>query len=214
MLRRLLTAALLVALAAPLIATAAPSSIRVIDGDTLALADGTKVRLIGIDAPEVGQPGGDIATDILTEFLRGRSVQFAKDTSETDRYGRLLRYVDTDGVDVNAWLVNHGYARAKAYAPDTARQGAFAQAEQAARATKRGLWGVGVFTASTPAAPPVSVKPVAPKAQPQDRTVYITRTGHKYHAAGCRYLSKSSIPISLKDAQAQGYTPCSVCGGG
>lgn len=42
-------------------------------------------------------------------------------------------------------------------------------------------------------------------------TVYITRTGSKYHANGCRYLSRSKIPISKSSAQAQGYTPCSVC---
>ncbi len=43
-------------------------------------------------------------------------------------------------------------------------------------------------------------------------TVYITKTGAKYHNAGCRYLSKSMIPISLKNAKSRGYTPCSVCG--
>lgn len=42
-------------------------------------------------------------------------------------------------------------------------------------------------------------------------TVYITRTGAKYHQAGCRYLSRSCIPISLSDAQASGYDACSVC---
>lgn len=46
---------------------------------------------------------------------------------------------------------------------------------------------------------------------PVEQTVHITRTGEKYHAAGCRYLSKSDIPISLFDAKRQGYTPCSKC---
>jgi hypothetical protein len=41
--------------------------------------------------------------------------------------------------------------------------------------------------------------------------VYITRTGSKYHRAGCRYLSHSAIPIRLSVAKARGYTPCSVC---
>jgi uncharacterized protein (DUF1330 family) len=44
-----------------------------------------------------------------------------------------------------------------------------------------------------------------------DVTVYITKTGEKYHSDGCRYLSKSQIAISLSDAKVQGYTPCSVC---
>jgi len=42
-------------------------------------------------------------------------------------------------------------------------------------------------------------------------TVYVTKTGRKYHRAGCRHLAKSSIPISRKDAIARGYTPCKVC---
>ena len=45
----------------------------------------------------------------------------------------------------------------------------------------------------------------------QTQTVYITRTGKRYHRDGCRYLSMSKIPISLKDAKANGYTPCKVC---
>jgi hypothetical protein len=42
-------------------------------------------------------------------------------------------------------------------------------------------------------------------------TVYITKTGEKYHRAGCQYLSSSKIAVSLADAKARGYTPCSVC---
>lgn len=45
----------------------------------------------------------------------------------------------------------------------------------------------------------------------EDTIVYITRTGKKYHTGGCSYLRKSKIPISLKDACARGYTPCSRC---
>lgn len=51
------------------------------------------------------------------------------------------------------------------------------------------------------------------QAQQNERTVYITRTGNKYHKDGCRYLRQSKIAISLSDAQAQGYTACSICGG-
>jgi endonuclease YncB( thermonuclease family) len=43
------------------------------------------------------------------------------------------------------------------------------------------------------------------------QTVYITKSGNKYHVAGCRYLAKSSIPIDLADAVARGFSPCSVC---
>jgi hypothetical protein len=46
---------------------------------------------------------------------------------------------------------------------------------------------------------------------PAKITVYITRTGEKYHRDGCRYLSRSRIATTLKDAVANGYGPCSVC---
>ena len=45
----------------------------------------------------------------------------------------------------------------------------------------------------------------------EDETVYITKTGSKYHRAGCRYLSQSAIQIDKSEAIRQGYTPCSVC---
>ena len=49
--------------------------------------------------------------------------------------------------------------------------------------------------------------------QKRDCIVYATRTGHKYHRAGCRYLRRSSIRMTREDAVARGLTPCSVCGG-
>lgn len=66
---------------------------------------------------------------------------------------------------------------------------------------------LGVCSAVVPAQQP------APQQQPQrkEQTVYITKTGKKYHRAGCRYLSQSKIASSLKDAKANGYTACSVC---
>ena len=67
-----------------------------------------------------------------------------------------------------------------------------------------------------PSAGAVSLLPAAAPAahlavEPQAITVYVTKTGKKYHREGCRYLSHSKIPMSLKDAKAEGYTPCLVC---
>ena len=63
------------------------------------------------------------------------------------------------------------------------------------------------------AAVPVVAQAPAPKSQPQtkEQTVYITKTGKKYHRPTCRYLSRSKISTSLKDAKANGYSACSVC---
>ena len=62
------------------------------------------------------------------------------------------------------------------------------------------------------AAPPivVSAAQAVAKQTPEQITVYVTRTGQKYHRDGCRYLSRSKIPMSLKEA-AKRFTPCSVC---
>lgn len=63
----------------------------------------------------------------------------------------------------------------------------------------------------------MQIKPVVPTQKAavivtsEDRTVYITNTGKKYHLNGCRYLSKSKIKTTLKDVCNRGYTPCSVC---
>lgn len=57
---------------------------------------------------------------------------------------------------------------------------------------------------------PAAKEPPSPSG-PGQVTVYITRTGEKYHRAGCRYLSKSMIPMALQTAKARGYTRCSVC---
>ncbi len=73
-------------------------------------------------------------------------------------------------------------------------------------------------TAQTPAATPKKIQSVSPSNTPTPIpkqketavTVYITKTGSKYHKAGCRYLSKSSIPIDLASAKSN-YSPCSVC---
>lgn len=54
--------------------------------------------------------------------------------------------------------------------------------------------------------------PAPTPAEKKEVTVYMMKTGSKYHRLGCRHLSKSCIPISLEDAKARGYTPCSVCG--
>lgn len=63
-----------------------------------------------------------------------------------------------------------------------------------------------------PSLPPEhSTAELPPVAEPEVQTVYLTATGEKYHRAGCRYLKNSQRPVTVSDAQAGGYTPCSVC---
>lgn len=81
---------------------------RAIDGDTLVLENGGTVRLIGVNAPEKGQPGFLDAKQEL-ELLEGEKVFLERDVVDKDRYGRLLRYVHHDGL-VNEHLVKKGLA--------------------------------------------------------------------------------------------------------
>jgi micrococcal nuclease len=116
---------------------------RVIDGDTIIVDGGWRVRYIGIDAPELHPEAeyyGTEAWQANRELVEGRRVRLEKDVSDKDRYGRLLRYVYVDGVLVNAEMLKGGYAHACSYPPDLKYQESFEELERQARETGRGLW--------------------------------------------------------------------------
>jgi len=123
---------------------------RVIDGDTIEIEGGQKVRYIGIDTPETVHPSepiecfGKEASSKNNELVAGKKVRLEKDVSETDKYGRLLRYVWVGDTFVNDCLVRQGYAKASSYPPDVKYQEQFRQAEQEARDAGRGLWAAGI----------------------------------------------------------------------
>ena len=165
---------------------------RVIDGDTIELENGEKVRLIGIDTPEAGQHYGKEASNFTRKMVEGKQVRIIFDVQKKDRYNRLLAYVFLeDSIFLNAELLKQGYAKIATYPPNVKYVEEFRQLDQEARENVRGLW-------------------VPVQKQTQSVTVYITRTGSKYHRADCRYLRKSSIPISLEEAKGR-YSPCSAC---
>jgi micrococcal nuclease len=112
----------------------------VIDGDTFVTDSGEKVRLIGIDTPEVDEPYYTKAKDYLSTRIEGKQVLLEGDSSNRDTYGRLLRYIWLDGELVNRELVEKGLALARAYEPDTKYQHIFAEAQQHARTEKLGIW--------------------------------------------------------------------------
>ncbi len=117
--------------------------IQVIDGDTITVAGGYRVRYIGIDAPEVypeKEAYGAEAWQANRLLVEGKEVRLERDVSQTDRYGRLLRYVYVDDILVNAELVKQGLAEAKAYPPDTKYQDLLEELESAAKAAGRGIW--------------------------------------------------------------------------
>jgi len=115
---------------------------RVIDGDTIELADGSRVRYLGIDTPEVGELYGAEATARNKELVEGKIVELQQGKRDRDKYDRLLRYVYIDGIFVNAELVAQGYARAYIFDPDERYSQVLVQLEQYAKMSKRGLWGI------------------------------------------------------------------------
>jgi len=115
--------------------------IGVIDGDTIELADGRRVRYLGIDTPEVGEDYSTEATTRNKELVEGKVVELQSGKRDQDEYGRLLRYVYVNGVFVNAELVAQGYAMAYIFDPDERYSQVLVQLEQYAKMKKRGLWG-------------------------------------------------------------------------
>lgn len=118
---------------------------RIVDGDTIDVdIEGTtyRVRYIGMDTPERGDFFYHEATEANRQLVEGQTVTMVEDVSETDRYGRLLRYVYLpDGTFVNAELVRQGYAQILTYPPDVKYQELFAQLQREAREAGLGLWG-------------------------------------------------------------------------
>jgi len=208
------------------------SVVRVVDGDTIVVKTDTgltKIRLVGVDTPETVDPRkpveeyGREASRFTTNLLKGEQVYLVKDPQqgEKDRYGRTLAYVYRypDGLFVNAEIVRQGYGHCYPDYPFKYLE-QFRQLEQFARQAEKGLWGPkdkpaepapAVKAPVVPVVPPTVTRPPQVHPDQGDVTVYVTRTGAKYHRAGCRYLSKSMIPMKLKDAK-QRYGPCSVCG--
>jgi micrococcal nuclease len=120
---------------------------RVVDGDTVVLGDGERVRLVQIDAPELRE-GECYAREALRELERllpvGASVRLEADPAldDRDRFGRLLRYVHAEETNVNLALVQRGAASVWFYGGDRGRYaGELLAAAQAAEAAGLGLWG-------------------------------------------------------------------------
>lgn len=117
---------------------------RVIDGDTVELADGRKVRYIGMDTPEItkgkNECFGQEAAAHNSGLVLGKTVRLTKDVSETDRYGRLLRFVWVGDALVNATMLRDGYAAILTIPPDVTKAEEFKQLQAEARSVGRGLW--------------------------------------------------------------------------
>jgi micrococcal nuclease len=119
---------------------------RVIDGDTIVLASGEKIRYLLVDAPEttLGHDDcyGSNAAQFNSDLVLGKTVQLSYDVECTDMYGRLLAYVSVDGQEVNKLMIERGYACVLHIPPDgDDRADEFKMYQLEAKTAMRGLWG-------------------------------------------------------------------------
>ena len=118
----------------------------VVDGDTVEVTGGRRVRYIDVNAPEIAHPGqkeecfGIAAKNENNSLVNGQTVRLVSDVGDKDTYGRLLRYVYVGNEFINDTLVRQGFAVAEPIKPDTEFAKQFLFAQQEAKQMDRGLW--------------------------------------------------------------------------
>lgn len=198
---------------------------RVIDGDTIEIENGEKVRYIGIDTPETMDPRKPVqcfgveASKKNKDLVEGKMARLEKDITDKDKYNRLLRYIWVDGVLINLELVKQGFAYSYSYPPDVKYQEQFIKAQQGAREAKRGLWNSCESDSR--------VSGAASAILPEKTSIggctikgNISTSGEKiYHLPGCDSYSKTQIDESRgekwfcteSEAQAAGWRRALNC---
>lgn len=167
---------------------------RAVDGDTIEIEGGQRVRYIGVDTPETVHPSvktecyGTNASAKNRELVEGQYVRLEKDISETDKYGRLLRYVYVGDLFVNDYLVRQGYAHASSYPPDIKYQDQLTDAQKEARQNNRGLWSSCENEFNVPSSSQIDKCNIKGN---------ISSSGEKiYHMPGQKYYDKTVIDES------------------
>jgi len=186
-------------------APAIPQVTRVIDGDTIEVdIAGTiyKVRYIGIDTPELDDKRPEFcalaqeATRYNRQLVERGTIRLEKDVSETDRYGRLLRYIYEGDTFANAELVRQGLAWAKAYPPDTKYQDYLEEMEAEAKQAGRGIWALTLPPTSTPPTP----APTPPPTEVQNiQITYIFYDGQVPRVESDEYVEITNLGEQPQD---------------
>lgn len=175
--------------------------VRVIDGDTIELEDGTSVRYIGVDCPERGEFLYREASNWNRRRVEGKEVRLSTDAEKRDRYGRLLSYVflleenaEEDPFFVNEEITREGLASYYEVSPNLTHRKALLEAQNAARQDRKGLWS----------------KPAWDR--PLENRYLASR--RRFHRPDCRHVQDVSNPRELSNrgrAFDLGLTPCRNC---
>lgn len=192
---------------------------RVDDGDTLRVVmngETVRVRIFGIDAPELDQPYGREALDAARRLLTDRTIGVVP--RDTDPYGRLVASLTLDGRDVGQELVRAGAAW---HFTQFSNSPAMAAAERDARAARRGLWGT-----SNPTPPwqhrtdqrvdgaGRSGEPLRPRVTTVAGAYHGNVSSKVFHARGCPQFDCANCTVgfeSTADAHTAGYRPHAAC---
>ncbi|MEH7237294.1 thermonuclease family protein [Bacillus sp. JJ1562] len=176
---------------------------RVVDGDTVELSDGRKIRLVGVNTPESTnrqEVYGKEASNYTASQLEGEKVWLQKDVSNKDRYDRYLRLIwlsvpsnVLDEAEVrskmfNALLVLNGYAEPSTYPPDVTYSDYFVKFAREARANGTGLWAYGENGTTKGDLDKGSSKPSSPRNNPPTEGSGNTRGSESYK--NCTELRK------------------------
>jgi len=177
---------------------------RVIDGDTIVLDSGDHVRLIGIDAPERGEPGSSEATEFVRSRIVGQTVWLEPDGSNIDRHDRLRRYVwiveptdPRDEVQIREHMLNYlllSEGHAEVMIVGSPRNAA-------------------LFRAAVPAPPPEIFLSQDEEAD-SEVTVWLSATGSSWHSINnCGRMNPDrATEVTLEEARRRGgLSPCSRC---
>lgn len=120
----------------------------IIDGDTIDVdinGVGYRVRYVGVNTPERDEPCYLDALQANADLVEGQTVTLVRDSSNTDRFGRLLRYIYVGDQSVNERLVREGWAESVEYPPDTAQAATFRRLEREAAERNLGCHPTGIF---------------------------------------------------------------------
>jgi micrococcal nuclease len=196
---------LITLLSLPIIAQTYQAS-KVIDGDTIELDNGERVRYIGIDTPEFRanqepDPYAQEAYEANYNLVDGKEAYLEFDVQERERYDRMLAYTYFDDLFIYTWLVENGYAQIMTIPPNVAYQDLLLELQTKTREENRGLWALNEAKAN-------QEKPQFP---------YIgNKNSKKFHHYFCGSVGNMKEKnkvffLSREDAIEAGYVPCKRC---
>jgi len=174
----------------------------VIDGDTIILTSGEKIRYIGIDTPEIdheikrAEPFGYAALNFNKKCVGSKGIRLEFDREKHDQFGRQLAYVfSLDATFVNLELLRSGLATYLHKPPNLEYSEKFLQAQRQAMSDGKGMWNAW---------------------SERDQSYVGNRKSKRFHLPGCRYGRKTASYNQVKfsrqwDAYWEGYSPCKKC---